>query len=554
MKLSKYIFLLIVGLIFTIPSCTHEKEDILTQKERMWLKAHPNIRVAVSTTFPPFQFTDVENNSTGVSVDILSLLEQNIDYKFKKVYYDNWKKILDAGKAKEIDVLIEIQETVERREYFNFTKAFISIPHVIIMRKNGPDQISIDELENLKIGIVDNYAVHEHLKNLYPELNLYPLPNDRACLISLSNQKIDAVITQQAYAIYEIHKEMISNLQIVGDIEYDNELGFAIRKDWTILSRIIDKGLSRITTKEQDKILNKWVPIQASPFWQSKIFISILILVFLSFILVLVIIYFWNKSLRKSVATKTLQLRRAKEQAEKSNLLKSSFLANMSHEIRTPLNAIQGFTELLTNENLNSQQKEKYANIINTNCKSLTNLIDEILDLSKIESGLATIKNQDFELISCIQDVIDANSTSILEKPNLKIEFSNQLNVKNLTIHTDPFRLKQILNNLLSNAIKFSTHGKITIKVSYKNSSQLLFSVQDDGIGIDKLAIPLIFDRFTKIEKDSTILYRGSGLGLSICKKLLQLMNGEIWVKSTIGVGSSFYFTLPVSQQTVLDK
>ncbi|BAX78597.1 ATP-binding protein [Labilibaculum antarcticum] len=546
MRVKEYLILLTAGFLLITSSCNYKQEDILTQKERIWLHNHPSIKVAVSTTFPPFQFTDANNNSVGISIDILTLLENNIGYKFKKAYYDNWKNILDAGKTKQVDVILEIQETADRRNYFHFTKPFISIPHVIIMRKNNVDNITIDELENLRIAVVDNYAVHEHLKSLYPELKLYPLPNDLACLLALSNQKVDAVITQQGYAIYEIHKEVLSNLQIVGNIGYDNELGFAIRKDWAMLTRIIDKGLSRISPKEQDKILDKWIPIQAIPFYRTYIFKSIVIILFILFILIGLTIYLWNKSLRRSVATKTYQLNKTKDKAEESNRLKSSFLANMSHEIRTPMNAIQGFSELITSDELTQEQKLKYSQIISVNCDSLSKLIDEILDLSQIESGLISIKNQKIDLINCIEEVINTNKLAIPKDKNVQLQFSNLLKQDSFEINTDPFRFRQILHNLINNAIKFSRQGNITISVNYKNANELLFCVKDEGIGLEEASIPLIFDRFMKIEKDASILYRGSGLGLNICKKLLELMNGEIWVKSTMGHGSSFYFTLPI--------
>jgi signal transduction histidine kinase len=546
MRVKEYLFLLTAGLFLIVSSCNYNTEDILTQKERIWLHAHPNIKIAVSTAFPPFQFTDTENNLVGVSIDILDLLEKNIGCKFEKVYYDNWKNILDAGKTKKVDVILEIQETTDRKKYFNFTKPFISIPHVIIMRKSSADEISIDELENLQIGVVDNYAVQEHLKSLYPELNLYPLPNDLTCLLALSNQKIDAVITQQGYAVYEIQKEVLSNLQIVGNINYNNELGFAIRKDWAILTRIIDKGLSRISQKEQNTILDKWIPVQAIPFYQTYIFKSIVIILFIVFILIGLIIYLWNRSLRKSVTTKTYELNNTKEKAEESNRLKSSFLANMSHEIRTPMNAIQGFSELITSDNLTQKQKLKYSQIISLNCDSLSKLIDEILDLSQIESGLISIKNEKIDLINCIEEVIATNKVSIPKDKNIQLHFSNLLKQDAFEINTDPLRFRQILHNLLNNAIKFTQQGNITITANYNNTNELLFCVTDEGIGMEESAIPLIFDRFIKIENDPSVLYRGSGLGLNICKRLLELMNGEIWVKSTMGVGSSFYFTLPI--------
>lgn len=547
MKSRIFLLFLTIGLFLFVSSCKQKTEDILTPKERMWLQAHPHIKIAVSTNFPPFQFTDENNNSCGLSVDILKLLEKNIDYEFEKVYFDNWKKILDAGKKQEVDAILEIQETLDRRSYFHFTKPFISIPHVIIMRKDQEDHISIDDLENLQVAVVDNYAVHEQLNEFYPELNIQAYPNDLSCLLALSNQIVDAVITQQGYASYEIHKELLTNLQIVGDINYDNKVGFAIRKDWALLTRIMDKGLSRISKKEQQSILDYWIPIQSLPFWKSSLFQIILFIVIAIVLIISIGIYFWNQSLRKNVALKTEQLNRITKKAEESNRLKSSFLANMSHEIRTPLNAIQGFSELLSNEDLSSEKKKKYEKIINTNCNSLTHLIDEILDLSKIESGLISIKKQKFELIHFLEELIEQYKTSLSDNENVKILFINQLKENTLEINADRFRLKQILNNLINNAIKFTSRGNITIRLDYTGNSELLFSVEDEGIGMDESEIDSIFDRFRKIENDSSNLYRGSGLGLNICRKLLELMDGKIWVKSEKNHGSSFYFTLPIS-------
>lgn len=547
MRFKEFSLFLFIGFTLTFYSCDYQKDDILTPRERQWLQDHPNVSIAVSTIFPPFQYVDEHNNTVGVSIGILELLEDKINYKFQRKHFDNWKNILDAGKQGDIDMILEIQETMDRREYFHFTKPFIRIPHVIVMRKSSSDNITIDDLEDLQIGVVDNYAVQEHLIEMYPELKLYPLPDDKTCLLALSNQKIDAFITQQGYASYEIYNNGLTNLHIVGDVGYDNVLGIAVRKDWSILTRIMDKGLSRISQKEKTAIFNRWIPIHPEPFWKKTVFWTFVSILVAGFFLVLTLIFFWNRSLRRRVEIKTHQLKKTKEKAEESNRLKSSFLANMSHEIRTPMNAIQGFSELITNNKLTQEQKLKYSRIISFNCDSLSKLIDEILDLSQIESGLISINNQKFNPINCIEEVINTNKVTIPNDKNIQLQFSNLLKQDSFEINTDSFRFRQILHNLINNAIKFSKQGNITITVNYKNANELLFCVKDEGIGIDEASIPLIFDRFIKIEKDSSILYRGSGLGLNICKKLLELMNGEIWVKSKMGVGSSFYFTLPIN-------
>lgn len=543
---THFIFLLLSFLI--ILSCSRKEYDILTYKERQWLEEHPNVSIAVSSVFPPFQYTDEEGNSIGISIDILSLLETKLDYKFKKVIYPTWKDILQAGINKDVDIILEIQETPDRRKHFFFTEPFISIPHVIFMRNDAPENVKIEELENMNVGVVDNYAIQEHLEVLYPEINLVPYKSDLECLLKLSAKKIDVVITQQGYGVQVIHNQLIPNVKIVGNANYDNKLGFAIRNDQPMLARIISKGLAEISPKEQSQIYNHYIQINSSPFWQKPIFWGSLVATLLIFAFGLLLMWIWNKALRKNVAKKTSELKKAKEKAEESNTLKSSFLANMSHEIRTPLNAIQGFSELLTSKDLNQEKTDLFANIIRTNCNDLTHLIDEILDLSIIESGQINLNYQEFNVVKLIEDIIAVQTQNIpKKKKDLKISFINQLNTDAFNITADQLRVKQIFNNLIENAIKFTESGTITIFVSYNSDSELIFCVEDTGIGIDSSSLNYIFDRFRKIEIDTTVLYRGSGLGLNICKKLLQIMDGQIWVKSTYGEGSSFYFTLPIS-------
>ncbi|MDQ2179783.1 ATP-binding protein [Marinifilum sp. D714] len=541
---THFIFLLLSLLI--ILSCSRKEYDILTFKERQWLEEHPSISIAVSSVFPPFQYTDEEGKSVGISIDILSLLETKLDYKFKKVIYPTWKDILQAGINKDVDIILEIQETPYRRKHFFFTEPFISIPHVIFMRNDAPENVKIEELENIDVGVVDNYAIQEHLEVMYPEINLVPFKSDLECLLKLSAKKINVVITQQGYGIHVIHNQLIPNVKIVGNANYDNKLGFAIRNDQPMLARIISKGLAEISPKEQSQIYNHYIQINSRPFWQKPIFWRSLVATLLIFALGLLLMWIWNKALRKNVAKQTKELKKAKEKAEESSTLKSSFLANMSHEIRTPLNAIQGFSELLISKDLSQEKTDLFANIIRSNCNDLTHLIEEILDVSIIESGQIKLAYQEFNIVKLIKDIVEIQTQNITQKKNLKIRFLNQLNTDDFKITADQLRVKQIFNNLIENAIKFTDSGTISVYASYNSDSELIFCIEDTGIGIEPSSLNYIFDRFRKIEIDKTVLYRGSGLGLNICKKLLQIMGGQIWVKSKYGEGSSFYFTLPI--------
>ena len=252
----------------------------------------------------------------------------------------------------------------------------------------------------------------------------------------------------------------------------------------------------------------------------------------------------YSLHLEETVKKRTVELEIAKDRAESADKLKTAFLLNMSHELRTPLNSIIGFSGILLREfpgPLNEEQK-KQLGMIQSSGRHLLSLINDILDLSKIETGKLTANSERFYIDDVIKEVIELEEPSALNK-QLIIDFKQTPD--HIEVVSDRKRIFQVILNLVNNAIKFTETGSVTINCFQKNKS-VSIEVYDTGIGIKKENIDKLFKPFIQLENDLVRNYEGSGLGLSISMKLIELLQGKLSVKSTFGVGSTFTITLPL--------
>ena len=237
----------------------------------------------------------------------------------------------------------------------------------------------------------------------------------------------------------------------------------------------------------------------------------------------------------------------AKEQAEKSDRLKSAFLANMSHEIRTPMNGILGFAELLNEPNLSGEKQHEYIKIIEKSGVRMLNIINNIIDISKIEADLMHLHINVVEINEKIEFIYTFFKPEVEEK-GMQLLFKNSLPSKVATIRTDIEKFYSILTNLVKNAIKYSKEG--VIEFGYLKKGEFLeFYVKDTGIGISKDMKSAIFERFIQADITDKMALQGAGLGLSISKAYVEMLGGKIWVESEEGIGSTFYFTLPFNSE-----
>jgi len=293
----------------------------------------------------------------------------------------------------------------------------------------------------------------------------------------------------------------------------------------------------------------------------------------------------WNRQLRRAVARRTGELRESeeklrkhrenlqelvevrteelkvakdaaeasKETADKANRAKSEFLANMSHELRTPLNAVLGFSQLMQNDsNANETQRENLQ-IINRSGEHLLTLINDVLDMSKIEAGRSTLEPEDFDLGGMVRDIIDLMGNRA-EAKGLQL-ILDQSSAFPRYVHTNPAKIRQVLINLLGNAVKYTNEGGITLRLGATSTDgskvRLACEVEDSGIGISEEDMERIFEPFAQVGEQTDA--KGTGLGLSITRQYVELMGGELTVESKVGKGSVFRFEIPVEKVAVED-
>ncbi|MBL4559768.1 MAG: response regulator [Labilibaculum sp.] len=246
------------------------------------------------------------------------------------------------------------------------------------------------------------------------------------------------------------------------------------------------------------------------------------------------------------------ELEIAKREAEESEQLKSAFLSNISHEIRTPINAMVGFSNLLSDKDINEEQRSNFINHISNNSQKLLKLINNLIDISKLETNQLAVQKAEFVLNPIITDLFKAHKTSLSKDKNLGLKLVLPYLSEQFSIYSDKNKIIQIFDNLIDNAVKFTTKGLVEIGYFIENEKNPVFYIKDTGVGISSEKQGIIFDLFTQGENSSTRKFEGSGIGLTLCKKLVHLLDGDIWFDTKIEIGSNFYFKVHDSGQSNL--
>ncbi len=541
-----------------------------SKEELDWLKQNPIIYLSGDPKWPPFSFYE-DGKYVGIIPDMLNLLKEVSGINFSHLDTNSWQDSVNLLKNKEIKILDAVTITPSMSKILDFTSKYFSSQIVIIGNKKNERYISsIKDLENIKnktLGLVEGHFITEMIKRDNPDLEIFGTFKDiPEGLKALSTGMIDYFILDIPTFDYYSKIYSLSNLKIVGITGYNTEYRFGVEKDNIILVSIMNKILKHIPQDRKDEIYRKWIKIDSGKNIDYDLIWKISVISFI----ILSIIFYWNRKLKQEIKEKEKiqkelekernninslneELKKAKDVAENIARQKSEFLANMSHEIRTPMNSVIGFTEILDKEIQNPLHKE-YLSSIKKGGDSLLRIINDILDLSKIEAGKLEIKQESINPTNMFLEIESIFHSKIISKNITFIVEIDKAIPKYIIM--DGVRIRQILFNLIGNAIKFTEKGHIKLKVenvykdNIKSKIDLIFSVEDTGIGIDENNLKSIFNAFEQVKNQDVAKYGGTGLGLAICAKLVHMMNGEIEVQSEKNKGSIFRVILrdiPVS-------
>ena len=517
--------------------------------------------------FAPFEFLNEKGEPDGFSVELFRAMMARLDIKYKLTLED-WGKVQQELNNKKIDLAIGMIYSKERAGKVKFGIPHCMISYNIVCRKNN-DFANLDQLKGKSIIVQNKDRAHEYLLTTGLTDKIITVENIAEAIKLLASGSYDAVLSFDISSFYFVRKGGYNNLLVhLTDIPPERYSVVVNTNNEDLLYMLNATIYQMKIDGEYDKIYYKWFGVYESPKISKTVWY---ILILLGGCLILFGIFIRLLKIRVNHATKALQrqnnemsklvkelrienkmrlkveenLIKEKERAEESDRLKSAFLANMSHEIRTPLNAIVGFSSIIC-ETENEQDKGKFLDIILKNNDLLLQLINDVLDLSRIESGTLMMNFDYFELSDACDQVL---SSVNLGAKREEVQLIREIDFDCL-LYSDRSRIIQVITNFINNAFKFTTSGTITLRTQQVEENKVEIAVIDTGIGIDDDKKELVFERFTKLNAFS----QGTGLGLSICKNIIDRLQGTIGVESKIGVGSKFWIQLSIAKKEITNK
>ncbi len=533
------LFLLII-IFFSISSFSCKSQERDPEKK---------IRVGVYEN-PPKIFLKDKGEADGIFIDILEILleEENLKPEYIPGSWSVLKEKLAKG---EIDMLPDFAYSDNRDSLFLLNNVPVLSSWLEVYSLKNTNVESVLDLENKKLGVLYGSVQEEYFteyvnNNLQLQYKVVTFEDYPGSVEALRQKEIDLLIASRFFYFSRYNNgEIISS----GIIFRPSDLHFAFSPNTTpALVNRLDNHLSLMKNDPHSvyyKILRFWFDPPTKTVIPNYLWwlFGILLLLLFCITAFIIILRYQVKLKTQALWKRNRQLTLAKEKAEENERLKTIFLQNMSHEIRTPMNGIIGFLQLLKEPDLNPQEREKYIDIVIKSGKRLLTTINNIIEISKIDSDQISVHPAPVNIPEVMDFYYNFFAPQAREK-NIELKLIQKFGEEDGTILTDKFIFDNILTNLINNAIKFTDKGAVEFG-NYRKGETIVFYVRDTGVGIPPERQKAIFERFVQANLNITRPHEGSGLGLAIVKAYVEALHGKIWLQSEENKGSTFFFSIP---------
>lgn len=511
--------------------------SIFTAAEQQWIHDHPVVRYAIDPYWPIEYIEGGEHK--GLTRDYIDQIERVSGLRFSLVHTENWASALKMIEQDQIDLSTAVSKHLLDQNYKD--KLLLSSEYfvgstIVVTRSGEPILYSPQKLSGKTVAVKGGGAYEQYLVKHYPGIKLLLINDPEQALEALAEGRADAVVGMDAVLQPIIMRKFFGTLHlagVLGDMPVISVMG--VNPAHPELLAIIDKSLNSITSELSDVMFDRWIAKTKYGIPSWGVIIRYYSVELGLFVLCLIAISIFAS-----------RAKRAQKTAQTSEATKTAFLSMMSHEIRTPMNGVLSSIELLQRTEMTAPQLE-LAMLASVSARSLLDMMDNVLDFSKLEASGVSIEQLPTDVTKLAKGLTAAHHASALEH-NTSIIFESSGLADTLFI--DPVRVSQIISNLLSNAVKFTQGGTVTLSVKFNksdlSSGNLTIQVSDTGIGIDPAQQSQLFNAFVQADSSITRRFGGSGLGLFICKQLMDLMGGEIHLNSRLGMGTQVVCTLMV--------